>query len=346
METIIVGAGMAGLSAAAHLRAAGQRVTIVDKGRRHGGRMATRRVDDAVFDTGVLDFAALGPKFRAALEIWQGVGAAVPTSQDGSPPRWRGRPTMRSLPTAMGDTVTAEHAPGFPAGSAPAILRLATTVTGLVTQNGRWHVTISCDGETRDLSADALMITAPAPQTLALLRTSEALAGDDTLERLAAVTYIPSFSVLARPTDATTPSDGIGTMDLSGQAAGGLARIHENTRTGASPAVAFTLQATEDFSAANLDGDRAAAAALLAAEAAALTGIDLDVAYVHGWRFAQARAGVDLPALRDDAAGAPLVLAGESFEARGDVPDGVRPEGVERAFLSARAGAALLIAER
>jgi hypothetical protein len=52
--------------------------------------------------------------------------------------------------------------------------------------------------------------------------------------------------------------------------------------------------------------------------------------------------GIALPALRDDTAGAPLVLAGDAFEAHGDAPSGVRPEGVERAFVSGGAAARLL----
>ena len=63
---------------------------------------------------------------------------------------------------------------------------------------------------------------------------------------------------------------------------------------------------------------------------------------MHGWRYAQVTAGIDAPALRDDGAGAPLVLAGDLFDARGDTPDDGSLEGVERAFHSGRAAAALL----
>ncbi len=78
MDTLIIGAGMAGLRAAALLRAEGQHVTVVDKGRRHGGRMATRRVEDAVFDTGVLDLAAHSAAFRSEVSTAAAAGHAAP----------------------------------------------------------------------------------------------------------------------------------------------------------------------------------------------------------------------------------------------------------------------------
>ncbi len=53
METIgIIGAGLAGLTAAAELAAGGRRVCILDKSRGTGGRLATRRTEAGPFDHG------------------------------------------------------------------------------------------------------------------------------------------------------------------------------------------------------------------------------------------------------------------------------------------------------
>lgn len=52
MRATVVGAGVAGLSCACDLAAAGWEVVVLDKGRRVGGRTSTRRVDGEAFDHG------------------------------------------------------------------------------------------------------------------------------------------------------------------------------------------------------------------------------------------------------------------------------------------------------
>lgn len=51
-DVIVVGAGMAGITAAQHLSQAGYGVLVLDKSRGLGGRVATRRVGDVVLDHG------------------------------------------------------------------------------------------------------------------------------------------------------------------------------------------------------------------------------------------------------------------------------------------------------
>jgi renalase len=51
-DVLIIGAGMSGAVAASEFAKAGLRVMVLDKGRCVGGRMATRRIGDAVFDHG------------------------------------------------------------------------------------------------------------------------------------------------------------------------------------------------------------------------------------------------------------------------------------------------------
>jgi predicted NAD/FAD-dependent oxidoreductase len=334
MDVLVVGAGMAGLRVAALRAAAGDVVTVVDKGRRHGGRMATRRVDDATFDTGALDLASHGPAFAAALAGWAASGDVMhaPAPAPGGGPgedRWRGRPTMRALPTALAQRSGAE-------------VHLACTVTALAVREGRWQVTLQEGDRTRTATADALVLTCPAPQTLALLATGDGLVSEATRAALESVAYLPSLTVLARPADRTLTSEALTDPEPGALTGTDLVRVHRNDLTGASDPVALTLQPTTGFSTAHLDGDREEAARTLAAQASALVGAELEVVHVHGWRYAQAALGVALAALRDDTAGAPLVLAGDLFEAHGDAAPGVRPEGVERAFVSGGAGARLL----
>ena len=325
MDVVVIGAGMAGLRAATLRATAGDTVTVLDKGRRHGGRMASRRVDDATFDTGVLDLAAHGPAFTAALRAWSSDGAAATVAGG----RWRGHPTMRSLPTMLAERSGAH-------------VRLAATVTALAVEGDRWRIDVREGDASEALVADALVMTAPAPQAIALLESGTGLASPTTLGRLEAVVYAPSLTVLARPSDRALPSDAL--TDAAGSALTGtdLVRVHRDDTTGASDVVALTLQATASFSDAHLDGDRDTAARTLAEQAARLVGTPLDVVHVHGWRYAQVTHGIGLPALRDDTSGAPLVLAGDLFDAHGDAPAGAVPEGVERAYTSGGAAARLL----
>ena len=44
MDVLIIGGGMAGLTAASELQGAGCRVLVLDKGRGVGGRLASRRI--------------------------------------------------------------------------------------------------------------------------------------------------------------------------------------------------------------------------------------------------------------------------------------------------------------
>lgn len=56
MRIVIVGAGLSGLVAARSLAASGHDVSVLDKGRGVGGRLATRRIGDAVLDHGAQFF--------------------------------------------------------------------------------------------------------------------------------------------------------------------------------------------------------------------------------------------------------------------------------------------------
>jgi renalase len=344
-DVIVIGAGMAGLRAASLLAAAGRNVIVVDKGRRHGGRMATRRVDDAVFDTGALAFTARSAIFLAHLTGLAAEGHARTTeapSRSVQEQTWRGAPMMRSLPAALAAT--------FASGLGQSSVRLATQVTSIAVDSEGWQVATAQEGSTEAIRADAIVLTAPAQQSLSLLGAGGGLVSPTTLSALAAVVYAPSLTVLVRPLDRTLTAEDMPTIPALGQgtAAPDLDRVHRNESTGASSVVALTVQTTQAFSAEHLDGDRAAAARMAADQTSAVLGVPLEVVHVHGWRYAQVLKGIDAgdgpAALLDASSGAPLVLAGDLIGPsvrRDAVTSGL--EGVERAYLSGTDAAGLLL---
>jgi predicted NAD/FAD-dependent oxidoreductase len=344
-DVIVIGAGMAGLRAAGLLAATGRHVIVVDKGRRHGGRMATRRVDDATFDTGAIAFTARSDAFVAHLSALAAEGHARTTAPPSSAvleETWRGSPMMRSLPAALSAAIEA--------GSDQSSVRLATQVTSVTVGAHGWDVTTVQDGSSATLHAAALIITAPAPQSLSLLGAEPGLVSATTLSELAAVVYAPSLTVLARPIDRTLTAEDVPAVAEvgPGTAAPDIDRVHRNESTGASPVVALTIQMTPAFSSDHLDGDRATAARSAADQASAALGVPLEVVHVHGWRYAQVLKGIDVgdrpPVLLDTSSGARLVIAGDLIGPSvrtGTITAGL--EGVERAYLSGTAAAGSLL---
>ena len=86
IHVAVVGAGLSGAACAAGLRVAGVQVTLFEKSRNAGGRMATRRATWAdasgtahpvSFDHGAHYFTAVQPRFRAAMARAAAAGCVV-----------------------------------------------------------------------------------------------------------------------------------------------------------------------------------------------------------------------------------------------------------------------------
>jgi renalase len=72
----IIGAGLSGLMAAHALTRAGARVTVLDKGRSVGGRLATRRIGGGHADHGAQFFTVRTSAFAAHVQEWVSDGVA------------------------------------------------------------------------------------------------------------------------------------------------------------------------------------------------------------------------------------------------------------------------------
>lgn len=173
MDVTIVGAGMAGLACGRRLADAGVRVTILDKGRGIGGRVATRRVGSLQFDHGAQHVAAGEEGLRKVLRGLAQDGVVAPWPEGGDDAHLVGVPGMSALPKALGAGLE---------------LRLSTQIISMAPLEHGW----SLRNEEAELHASHVVLAIPAPQALALL------GGDNPLAvRVAAVRFDPCLTLLA-----------------------------------------------------------------------------------------------------------------------------------------------------
>lgn len=303
-DVLIVGAGIAGLLAAHRLVDAGRQVILVDKGRGVGGRLATRRIGDGVFDHGAQFFTSSDAGFAAEVASWCSAGVVEQwfderLEPDGSTvadghPRWRG---------TSGMTAIAKHL------ARDLDVRTATKVASIHVDTAAgdgWRVVIE-DGS--ELRARALLLTAPVPQTLELLAAGgvELDAGD--LADLVGVTYHPCVAVLALldgPSGLPEP----GALRPAGEP---LDWVADNQRKGISPVPAVTVHAGPDTSRRLWDlTDDEVVAELLAAVPGLRAGAVPGGTQVQRWRYARPET------LREERSKEllglpPAVLAGDAF---------------------------------
>lgn len=232
---IIVGAGMAGLLAANELQDNGWKVTVFDKGRGVGGRMATRRFSGGTFDHGTQFFTVRGDRFGKLVESWMEAGvveewtrgfadAGGNQSEDGHP-RYKGAEGMTSIPKYLArnlDVHTGER------------------VAEIRTRDSGWEVVT----EEAAYGADALLLTAPAPQSLALAESGNYRLPDDDRRQLEEISYDPCLALMAR-LDGESPVPEPGGVQIKGEP---LDWIGDNQRKGISPEPGITVHAGPGWS--------------------------------------------------------------------------------------------------
>jgi hypothetical protein len=155
MRAAVIGAGLAGMRCARLLRDAGVEVTVLEKGRGCGGRLASRRGDGVVFNTGATFVQAHGPSFTAALHEAQEAGRAVPfragVADDGLA-RVTGQPGMSALVRGLAHDIT---------------LLTSTRVVGVERNGSGWQL-IDEPGALHG-PFDWVIVATPAPQAMPLL---------------------------------------------------------------------------------------------------------------------------------------------------------------------------------
>ena len=231
MRVVVVGAGIAGLMAAQSLVENGHDVVVVDKGRSPGGRLATRRIDDATLDHGAQFFTVRDPLFKSHVEKWIASGVVTEwcrgfdsaTQNNDGFPRYRG---------VRGMTDIAKHlANGLDVRCNTLAFSIAPGTTS------KWQLNID-DGSA--LNADALIVTCPLPQTYALLVTAD-IELPDSMMRTEYDRTICLLAVLNQSSAVVSPG-GLQNPDET------FSFVADNAIKGISSAVALTLHANPQFS--------------------------------------------------------------------------------------------------
>jgi hypothetical protein len=315
-DVLVIGAGMAGLTAAAKLQRAGRRVLVVDKGRGVGGRLASRRIGGAAFDHGAQFITARTSRFAALLEDGRRAGAVeewhrgVGDSSDAHV-RWRGHPAMTSVAKYLARGLE---------------IALDTRVVALRASRHQW---IAATETGRVWSAGAVVLTPPVPQSLAILQAGAVALQPETRARLEGIEYERCLAVMAvlAGSSRLAPPGGLAPGD------GPIAWIADNQLKGISAEPAVTIHATHAFSLEHWERDRQDSGRRLLNAAKGLLGTDVRAFEVHGWLYSKPLQ-VDQQSCAIVSQDPPLVLAGDAFA-------GPRVEG---AALSGWAAAEALLA--
>ena len=291
--SLIIGAGISALFAAHTLRERGIQVTLLDKGRGVGGRMATRRFGGATFDHGAQFFTVRDPKFGVWVEKWLAERAAVEWTRGFNQPdgyaRYRGNAGMTDIPKQLAQGLD---------------IRLGQKVIRIVENAGNWQATTE-SGDT--FTAPALIMTPPVEQSLTLLRNANLPPA--TRRQLQQITYDPCFALLLlldRPSQISPP----GAVQLNREPIRWLA---DNQQKGISTLPAITIHAAPEFTRTYFNAVPAQVKESLVAEARQWLGDGQVVDWqLQRWRYSQPTTLHPQRCLVADTP-LPLVFAGDAF---------------------------------
>jgi len=258
-KVLIIGSGVAGLTAARLLSASGLAVTVLDKGYKLGGRLASRAKQGYQFDHGTAGLAA-PDGFDGAVD------AAVLT-RCSTGEAWYAQPEMRSLCRHLARGVSVTQSCEID----------AVNVVG----NG-----LACrltDGSQTD-TYDAVVCTVPAPQAAHVLAAFE-----DLVALAARAVYAPQWTAMLGFEAAFDGLPDCPKTATEHPVIGCL--LAEHAKPGRPPLPALTLQADMDWSRENLELTPEQALAVMRQACAELLGATLPkpaYAAAHRWRYARA----------------------------------------------------------
>ncbi len=333
----VIGAGIAGLSAARTLVDHRCDVSVFDRGRIAGGRIATRHprpdTDRSAVDHGAPAFSVTDPRFGRHLRAWitQGYCARWTHTehQNGTTKQahaFVGQPTMDALCSHLGNGIPTHH---------------DTTVTAVTRDDsGAYRLAIdtgSDNAQTDTGPFDAVILAAAPPQSQRLLADLDPSLHD----QVGRITTAPAWVLML---ELEHPADGAPeVIRLEHPVLQTLIRIDTKPGREHRPGQSvWAAHATADWAASRLDAPRDhIQTALLDATIEALaphlgTVADQHVlhARVHRWSFARTDATIDARCIASN--DGTLIICGDGFAGNT----------VESAFLSGQAAAGRTLSAR
>jgi renalase len=270
LKTIIIGAGIAGLSAARILNQKGHEVTVLDKGRGVGGRMSTRTIEQGKADHGAQYFSVKTPPFQALIAelAIENITNTWQLAQRENV-RYIGAKGMNTIPKKMAENLD---------------IRLNEKVffiskNELKTESGNsyWF--------------DNLIVTIPILQVIDLLSDSKIVISEKDKSVFDSIEYDPCIAVMAVLKQATDiPTGGI---ILENQA---VAWIADNFQKGISAIPTVTLHASAAFSKKHLEDDlQEVSNIMLSSVNQWITPQNIVSSQVHRWRYSLASKRYEQP---------------------------------------------------
>ncbi|MBK8046181.1 MAG: FAD-dependent oxidoreductase [Anaerolineales bacterium] len=206
-DVLVVGAGISGLVAAAELTSRGYHVTLVDKGRTAGGRLATRHVGQGRADSGAQFFTVREPAFVAIAQRWLKNGWVHVWSHGWSDGSLGGAPPAGNPRYASRDGMStlAQHL-GAELEDAGAVLVTQQRITALRLVGGEW---LARTAGNEEYHATKMLLTAPVPQSMALLDASAIQLARSQRRALVRIEYAPCLcAMLLLDSDTALPHPG------------------------------------------------------------------------------------------------------------------------------------------
>lgn len=234
MRIIVVGAGLSGLMAARELVNSAHEVIVFDKGRGVGGRLATRRIENATLDHGAQFFTVRSDEFATHVQRWIDAGVVHEwckgfTDVDGHP-RYVGSKGMSGI---------AKHlAQGLD-------VRCDNLVFSLRRNGAEIEVTLD-DGAIH--KCDGLVLTAPIPQSFSLMFSAEM----EMPVELRSIDYDRTLGLLALLDSSDHKVAFPGGMQFGDEV---FSFIGDNQAKGISAAPSLTFHANPEWSLAHFDKD-------------------------------------------------------------------------------------------